>query len=156
MLRKLGSSPQQNGLAVSLRELGPIERTLSVLGLLQSVELRRRVNAGLDKGEAHNVLARAAFFNRLDEILDRGFEELRFRASGLSLLTAAIMLWNTVYLERATSAVAGRDPEFDDVLLQYLSALGCEHINLTGGYTWRNKAIPATGKFRILRCTSRP
>jgi TnpA family transposase len=44
MLRKLGSYPRQNGLAVALRELGRIERTLFILGWLQSVELRRRVS----------------------------------------------------------------------------------------------------------------
>jgi hypothetical protein len=36
-----------------------------ILDWLQNVELRRRVNAGLNKGEARNVLARAVFFNRL-------------------------------------------------------------------------------------------
>lgn len=40
MLRKLGSYPRQNGLAVALRELGRIERTLFILDWLQSVELR--------------------------------------------------------------------------------------------------------------------
>jgi len=38
MLRKLGSYPRQNGLAVALRELGRIERTLFILDWLQSVE----------------------------------------------------------------------------------------------------------------------
>ncbi|HBU0344697.1 TPA: transposase, partial [Klebsiella pneumoniae] len=35
MLRKLGSYPRQNGLAVALRELGRIERTLFILDWLQ-------------------------------------------------------------------------------------------------------------------------
>lgn len=84
MLRKLklASYPRQNGLAVALRELGRIERTLFVLDWLQSVELRRRVQAGLNKGEARNALARAVFFNRLGEIRDRSFEQQRYRASG--------------------------------------------------------------------------
>ena len=43
MPRKLGSYPRQNGLAIALRELGRIERTLFNLDWLQSVELRRRV-----------------------------------------------------------------------------------------------------------------
>ena len=76
MLRKLGSYPCQNGLAVALRELGRIERTLFILAWLQSVDLRRRVHAGLDKGEARNVLARAVFFNRLGEIRDRSFSSV--------------------------------------------------------------------------------
>ncbi|WP_026551268.1 Tn3 family transposase, partial [Arthrobacter sp. H20] len=156
MLRKLGSYPRQNGLAVALRELGRIERTLFILDWLQSVKLRRRVNAGLNKGEARNALARAVFFNRLGEIRDRGFEQQRYRASGLNLLTAAIVLWNTVYLERATLALRDRDPESHDALLQYLSPLGWEHINLTGDYTWRNTAKPGTGKFRPLRAAGKP
>lgn len=64
MLRKLGSYPRQNGLAVALRELGRIERTLFILDWLQNVELRRRVHAGLNKGEARNALARAAYSGR--------------------------------------------------------------------------------------------
>ena len=92
VLRKLGSYPRQNGLAVALRELGRIERTLFILDWLQSVELRRRVHTGLNKGEARNALARAVFFYRLGEIRDRSFEQQQYRASGLTLATAAIAL----------------------------------------------------------------
>lgn len=151
MLRKLGSYPRQNGLAVALRELGRIERTLFILDWLQSVELRRRVQAGLNKGEARNALARAIFFNRLGEIRDRRFEQQRYRASGLNLVTAAIVLWNTVYLERATQALRNHGQTVDDTLLQYLSPLGWEHINLTGDYVWRSSAKIGAGKFRPLR-----
>ncbi len=108
MLRKLGSYPRQNGLAVALRELGRIERTLFILDWLQSVELRRRVHAGLNKGEARNSLARAVFFNRLGEIRDRSFEQQRYRASGLNLVTAAIVLWNTVYRNAPPGVGRGR------------------------------------------------
>ena len=151
MLRKLSSYPRQNGLAVALRELGRIERTLFILDWLQSVELRRRVNAGLNKGEARNALARAVFFNRLGEIRDRSFEQQRYRASGLNLVTAAIVLWNTVYLERVTAALQGRGQEVDTALLRYLSPLGWEHINLTGDYVWRSSTKIGVGKFRPLR-----
>lgn len=109
MMRKLGagrvtrhaSYPRQNGLSIALRELGRIERTLFILDWLQNVELRRRVHAGLNKGKARNALARAVFFNRLGEIRDRSFDQQSYRASGLNLVTAAIVLWNTVYIERA-------------------------------------------------------
>ena len=33
------------------------------------------------------------------------FEAQRYRASGLNLVTAAIVLWNTVYLERTVQAM---------------------------------------------------
>ena len=151
MLRKLGSYPRQNGLAVALRELGRIERTLFILDWLQSIELRRRVQAGLNKGEARNALARAVFFNRLGEIRDKSFDQQRYRASGLTLLTSAIVLWNTVYLERAVNALKNKGETIDDSLLQYLSPLGWEHINLTGDYVWKKSSKLKDGKFRPLR-----
>jgi TnpA family transposase len=151
MLRKLSSYPRQNGLAVALRELGRIERTLFTLDWLQNVELRRRVQIGLNKGEAKNALARAVFFNRLGELRDRSFENQRYRASGLNLVVAAIVLWNTVYLERSTAALREHGQAVDDTLRQHLSPLGWEHINLTGDYIWRQHKLVEHGKFRPLR-----
>jgi hypothetical protein len=109
------------------------------------------VNAGLNKGEARNALARAVFFNRLGEIRDRSFEQQRYRDSGLNLVTAAIVLWNTVYMEPATAALQANGQEVDTALLRYLSPLGWEHINLTGDYVWRSSAKIGAGKFRPLR-----
>lgn len=132
------------------------ERTLFILDWLQSVELRRRVHAGLNKGEARNSLARAVFFNRLGEIRDRSFEQQRYRASGLNLVTAAIVLWNTVYLERATQGLVEAGKPVDGELLQFLSPLGWEHINLTGDYVWRQSRRLEDGKFRPLRMPGKP
>lgn len=151
MLRKLGSYPRQNGLAVALRELGRIERTLFALNWMQSVQLRRRVQIGLNKGEAKNALARAVFLNRLGEIRDRSFENQRYRASGLNLVVAAIVLWNTVYLERAVQALRDSGKDIDENLLPHLSPLGWEHINLTGDYIWQQSKQVEQGKFRPLR-----
>jgi len=151
MLRKLGSYPRQNGLAVALRELGRIERSLFMLDWLQNIELRRRVQAGLNKGEARNALARAVFFNRLGELRDRSFESQRYRASGLNLATAAIILWNTVYLDRAVQALKESGQPVDDGLLKHLSPLGWEHINLTGDYTWEQNINAGKNNFRPLR-----
>jgi TnpA family transposase len=151
MLGKLGSYPRQNGLAVALRELGRLERTLFILDWLQSVELRQRVNAGLNKGESRNSLARAVFFNRLGEIRDNSFEQQCYRASGLNLVTAAIILWNTIYIEQAVQALLKTGQHIDENLLQHLSPLGWEHINLTGDYVWpRNKHV-VKGNLRPLR-----
>lgn len=154
MLRKLGSYPRQNGLAVALRELGRLERTLFTLEWLQSVELRRRVQVGLNKGEAKNALARAVFFNRLGELRDRSFENQRYRASGLNPVIAAIVLWNTVYLGRAIDALRAGGQVIDEGLLQHLSPLGWEHINLTGDYTWRSGGELGRDGYRPLRAAS--
>ncbi|PTM52724.1 Tn3 transposase DDE domain-containing protein [Desmospora activa DSM 45169] len=139
MLRKLGAYPRQNGLAWGLREIGRIEKTLFTLEWLQSPELRRRVQVGLNKGEAKNALARAVFFNRLGEVRDRSYEDQLYRASGLHLVVAAIVLWNTVYLSRAVDTLQARGMEIPEDYLQHLSPLGWEHITLTGDYVWNLK-----------------
>jgi TnpA family transposase len=156
ILRKLGSYPRQNGLAMALRELGRIERTLFTLDWLQNVELRRRVNAGLNKGEAKNTLARAVFFNRLGEMREGSFENQRYRASGLNLVIAAIVLWNTVYLERVIQHLKDNGQPINESLLKYLSPLGWEHINLTGDYVWRQSKVMEKGEFRPLQRQQNP
>ena len=150
ILRKLGAYPRQNSLALALREIGRIERTLFTLKWLQDPALRRRTNAGLNKGEARNALARAVFLHRLGEIRDRSYENQRYRASGLNLVVAAITLWNTVYLERAVAALR-ETTDIDPALLQHVTPLGWDHINLTGDYTWHTNKRVAKGRFRPLR-----
>jgi TnpA family transposase len=155
ILGKLGAYPRQNGLAVALRELGRLERTLFTLEWLQSPELRRRVLKGLNKGEARNSLADAVFFNQRGELRDRSLEAQSHRASGLNLVIAAISTWNTVYLERAVATLRARGEEVNDAMLEHVSPLGWEHINLTGDYVWRSDAIPRAGEFRVLNAVDR-
>ena len=106
MLRKLASYPRQNGLARALREPGRIERTLFLIDWLIDPPLRQRVTAGLNKGEARNALARAVCFNRLGKLHDRTYELQRHRASGLNLVVAAIMLWNTITRKKKTMDIS--------------------------------------------------
>ena len=105
ILRKLAAAGPANALSRALRALGRIERTLFTVQWLSDPGLRKRSHAGLNKGEASNSLRRAVFFHRQGEIRDRTFENQSFRASGLSLITAAIVHWNTVYLDRAVQQV---------------------------------------------------
>ena len=146
MLKRLSAYPRQNGLAIALREIGRIERSLFTMDWLKSPELRRRAHAGLNKGEARNALARAIFFHSLGELRDRTFENQFFRASGLNLLVAAIILWNTKYLERALAAIPPQQH-----LIPHVTPLGWEHISLTGDYIWADEAAPAEGALRSLR-----
>ena len=109
-----------------------------ILAWLQDPEMRQRTTAGLNKGESRQWLARAVFFHRLGEIRDRSFEHQHNRASGLNLVTAAIVLWNTVYLEHAIKHLQ-QHQDIDPGLFQHLSPLGWGHINLTGDYTWTRR-----------------
>jgi Tn3 transposase DDE domain len=108
------------------------------------------------EGETRNALTRAVFFNRLGELRDRTYENQQHRASGLNLVVAAIALWNTVYLERAISALQERSYVFDQKLLVHLSPLKWEHINLTGDYHWRRDGGLRNRKLRPLRSQPLP
>src|SRR5438270_13574772 len=92
LLRKLASYPRQNGMAWALREVGRIEKTLFTLEWLQSVELRRRVQVGLNKGEARNALARAVFFYRHGRVHDRSHAQQQRRTQGLNLANESLTL----------------------------------------------------------------
>ena len=149
ILRKLAAAGGGNVLSRALRALGRIERTLFTLQWLSDPALRQRSHAGLNKGEASNALRRAVFFHRQGEIRDRTFENQSFRASGLSLITAAIVHWNTVYLDRAVRQLRAQGATIPDDLLAHVAPLGWEHIGLTGDYVW-TEATPAA-PFRPLR-----
>ena len=71
-------------------------------------------------------------------------------------MVAAIALWNTVYLERAITALR-QQQEIDDSLMSHVAPLCWNHINLAGNYVWHaNKrvakgAIPAVAHVEIER-----
>jgi len=146
MLKKLSAYPRQNGLAVALRELGRLDRSLYMLRWLLDLDLRRRAQAGLNKGEARNALARAIFFCQLGELRDRTFENQAYRASGLNLVVAAAILWNTRYLQLAAEDL-GIGPE----TMRHVAPLGWEHLSLTGDYAWDTTDVPGPSKLRPLR-----
>lgn len=83
------------------------------------------------------------------KIRDRTFENQSFRASGLSLITAAIVHWNTVYLDRAVRQLRAQGADVADDLLAHVAPLGWEHIGLTGDYVWTDPNPVAP--FRPLR-----
>ncbi|SDB71600.1 Tn3 family transposase [Belnapia rosea] len=150
ILRRLAAAGAANALSRALRAVGRIERTLFVLRWLSDPALRQRSHAGLNKGEAGNALRRAVFFHRQGEFRDRTFENQSFRASGLSLVTAAIVHWNTVYLGLAVRRLRADGVAVPDEMLAHVAPLGWEHISLTGDYDWA-AASPPPGGFRPLR-----
>lgn len=151
MLNKLASYPRQNGLAWALRELGRLEKSLFTLEWLQDRELRRRVQVGLNKGEARNALAREIFRHRLGQVSDRSYENQYHQASGLNLVIAAIVLWNTVYLSKAVDFWRESGNSIPEEYISHLSPLVWEHINLTGEYRWNLKQSSSLDRLRPLR-----
>src|SRR4051812_36105908 len=69
---------------------------------------------------------------------------------GLSLVTAAIIHWNTVYLDLAVRRLRTDGIAVPDEKLAHIAPLEWEHISLTGDYDWA-AASPPPGGFRPLR-----
>ena len=122
LIRKIAA--QHTNLSIALRELGRIERTLFILDYLEQPTLRLQILMGLNKGEARNALAKAVFFYRQGELLDRTWEQQSNSASGLNLVVAAIILWNTVYLAKAIAYLRQQGEVIPDEYLKHLSP-GC-------------------------------
>ncbi len=139
ILRKLASYPRQNELALALREVGRVERSLFLLRWIADADLQRRAQLGLNKGEAHHALKRAISLGRRGEIRDRSSEGQHHRMAGLNLLAAAVIHWNTRELGRLVAELAAAGQAPDPVLLPHVSPLGWEHVLLTGEYRWRTK-----------------
>ncbi|MCP1237968.1 Tn3 family transposase [Gluconobacter kondonii] len=136
ILRKLASYPRQNELALALREIGRIERTLFMIDWILDAGLQRQAQIGLNKGEAHHALKRAISFHRRGEIRDRSGEGQHYRIAGMNLLAAIIIFWNTMKLGEVVDRRAVDGIIIPPDLLAHVSPLGWEHINLTGEYRW--------------------
>ena len=73
----------------------------------------------------------------------------QLRADWANLLVAAIILWNTRYLE-----VALADIGTPDEIARHVAPLGWEHISLTGDYSWNVEDRPDPDVLRPLRAIS--
>ena len=139
LLRKFASYPRQHELALALREIGRIERTLFIVNWLLDADMQRRAQIGLNKGEAHHALKNALRIGRQGEIRDRTSEGQHYRMAGLNLLAAIIIYWNTKHLGHAVAARKRAGLECSPDLLAHISPLGWAHILLTGEYRWKSR-----------------
>lgn len=137
LLRKFASYPRQHVLALSLREIGRIERTLFIIDWLLDVNMQRRANVGLNKSEAHHALKNALRIGHQGEIRDRSAEGQLYRMAGLNLLAAIIIFWKTKHLGHAVTARKRGGLDCSPEFLSHISPLGWAHILLTGEYRWK-------------------
>jgi hypothetical protein len=69
----------------------------------------------------------------------RTFKNQSYRASGLNLVIAAIVYWNTLYMGRAVEHLRSQGRIVPDELLTHVAPLGWRH-SLTGDYLWQHAA----------------
>ena len=135
--------------------MGRIEKTIFILDYISNETLRRRIQRGLNKGESMNALARAIFFGKHGQFMEREMQDQLQRASALNILINAISVWNTVYLQKAIDFFKSEN-SLDENLLKHISPLGWAHINFLGEYSFNLKNIPKQNEFRQLNINKKP
>jgi TnpA family transposase len=153
MLRKLAAYERQNQVDIALQEIGKIERTLFMLDWLENPSLRRRCQAGLNKSEQRHALTHAICTFRQGRIIDRSHEAQQYRASGLNLVIAAIVYWNSTYMADAVVHLRSAGESIPDELMAHTSPVGWEHIAFSGDFLWDRAALATNRK--LLNLTSR-
>ena len=153
MLKRLAAFQRQNQLDLALQELGRIERTLFMLDWLESPRLRRLCHAGLNKSEQRHALAQVICTFKQGRIADRGQDARQFRASGLNLVIAAVVHWNSTYLADAVGHLRSRGHAVPAELLAHTSPLTWEHIGFSGDFLW-DRAAATAGQRRPLNLSS--
>jgi TnpA family transposase len=149
MLKRLAAFQRQNQLDIALQELGRIERTLFMLDWLESPQLRQLCQAGLNKSEQRHVLAQVICTFKQGRIADRGQDAQQFRASGLNLVIAAIVHWNSTYLADAIDHMRANGRPVPPDWLTHTSPLTWEHIGFSGDFLW-DRAAATAGQRRAL------
>ncbi len=136
LIGKLQSYPQKNSVARALQEYGRISKTMSILRALDSEQHRRRINRQLNKGEGLHALRRFVAYGNYGEIQKSQQEEHVDQAGCLNLVTNAIVLWNTVYMQKAIQQLRKEGGAITDEVLEHISPTRFDHINRLGRYTF--------------------
>src|SRR5437667_234249 len=128
------SYPRQNVLTRALQEYGRLIKTLFILRYLENVDYRRRINAQLNKGESLHALRDFLFVADKGVIRRKQEEAQTNQAMCLNLITNAVVVWNTVYMQAVLDSLRaeGSSVEEDDVA--HLSPARFEHVNPYGKY----------------------
>ena len=82
-------------------------------------------------------------------IADRSAEAQQFRASGLNLVIAAIVFWNSTYIADAIAHLRTTEQSVPDAWLAHTSPLSWEHISFSGDFL-RERAAATADKRRPL------
>ena len=131
--RLLSSSPSDR-LSKAFTNLGRILKTQYILRYLSDPELRQMVQRQLNKGEYRHKLPRWIFFANQGEFTTGDYEEIMNKASCLSLVSNAILYWNTIQINDLVEGLRRHGEEIDDETLSHISLLPYKHVLPNGTY----------------------
>lgn len=97
-------------------------------------DYRRRILTQLNRGEGRHSVARIICYSQRGEIRRRYREGQEDQLGALGLVTNAVVLWNTVYLQAALDHLKTQTGEVKEEDTARLSPLVHEHVNVLGRY----------------------
>ena len=133
MQRLINASPADR-VAKALTTLGRLAKTIHILRYIHDEPLRRAIQLQLNRGEFRHTLAKWLFFANQGAFRLGDYEEIMNKASCLSLLSNAVLVWNTVHIDRIVTRLRADGNLILDEDLARVSPLMRKHITPNGSY----------------------
>lgn len=100
----------------------------------ESEQYRRRIETQINKGEALHGLRQFLFFAQHGQLRKHHEEQQANQASCLTLITNAVVIWNTVRMQEIVTRLRSEGEEIADTDLAHVWPTRFEHINPYGKY----------------------
>jgi TnpA family transposase len=134
VMQRLVNANASDRLAGALSQLGRLMKTLHILRYIQEEPLRDAIQLQLNRGEFRHILAKSLFFANWGSFRSGDYEEVMNKASCLSLLSNAVLVWNTVHIARIVDQLRAAGHEVKDDDLARVSPLAHAHVIPNGSY----------------------
>jgi TnpA family transposase len=134
VMQRLANAPAADRLASALSQLGRLMKTLHILRYIHEGPLRQAIQLQLNRGEFRHILAKWLFFANQGDFRAGDYEEIMNKASCLSLLSNAVLVWNTVQMGRIAEQLRASGHEIRDEDLARVSPLAHAHVAPNGSY----------------------
>jgi len=149
LIRSLLKSDRPSSLAQAIIEAGRINKTLYLLSYVDDEDYRRRILTQLNRGEGRHSVARVICHGQRGEIRKRYREGQEDQLGALGLVTNAVVLWNTIYMQAALDHTQ-HTVDIKDEDAARLSPLGYGHLNVLGHYSFTLAEQVMKGQLRPL------
>ncbi len=150
LIRSLLKSERPSSLTQAIIEIGRINKTLYLLNYIDNEEYRRRILTQLNRGEGRHAVARIICHGDRGEIRKRYREGQEDQLGALGLVTNAVVLWNTIYMQAALDHMRQESMEIREEDEARLSPLLYGHINVLGHYSFVLNDQVMRGRLRPL------
>src|SRR5215510_4514031 len=134
VLTRLASSAPSDRLAKALTALGQALKTIYLLRYSQDEALRARMQLQLNRGERRHQLARRLFFANQGAFQTGDYEEIMNKATCLSLLSNAVVVWNTVHMTRLIDQLRASREIITEEECARMSPFASAHVIPNGTY----------------------